>query len=400
MRVGVFTTMLLLASGVAAVGGFGEPCEVLVERLGDPRFDVREAATRELRDRGVVSIPACLRGTDHADPEVASRARRLLRRIEHHTPPTDGALEALTAMSESDDRAVAEFATRMADALRKDARESAAERRVQAVVRLVARHEPTVAECLKYSHANQEADRLETALAYALVAIRVQTALGGRGFDEDRPAKLWAGMEEFGFEPDRVDAWRREQTILSNCVALLEADVPDEAARLLRELPEEPQKRFHWDLKTNDVCLALLYHPHDELPEDPWVVRDGVHRLGDPSRAARLLLRQANVMLALDQFDEARRFARHAERCQLDPGPGWDSPKFTLASVNAAEKTHRHGERAKNLLKLARTRLDAGKLDEARALAKQVEAFGLDYGLFDDRPDFVLAEVERRAKAP
>lgn len=53
----------------------------LIKKLGDPQFDVREAAQRELEAIGAPAAKALDEATRSADPEVASRATEALARI-------------------------------------------------------------------------------------------------------------------------------------------------------------------------------------------------------------------------------------------------------------------------------------------------------------------------------
>jgi len=54
--------------------------------------------------------------------------------------------------------------------------------------------------------------------------------------------------------------------------------------------------------------------------------------------------------------------------------------------------------RAQDLVRQARVELQANRLDAARRLAKEAAAVGATFGLFDVRPEHVLAEIERRER--
>jgi hypothetical protein len=58
------------------------PAEELIRQLGSPKFEEREQAERQLRDRGPVVLPALRKVRDHADPEVRRRVRALIHTIE------------------------------------------------------------------------------------------------------------------------------------------------------------------------------------------------------------------------------------------------------------------------------------------------------------------------------
>lgn len=62
-------------------------------------------------------------------------------------------------------------------------------------------------------------------------------------------------------------------------------------------------------------------------------------------------------------------------------------------SAGSADRT-----RAQDLLRQARAALQANRLDAARRLAKEAAAVGATFGLFDVRPEHVLAEIERRER--
>ena len=59
----------------------GPSIQELIEKLGDPDYRVRESAERELLRWGVEAYEPLLEALAHPDPEVASRARYLLRII-------------------------------------------------------------------------------------------------------------------------------------------------------------------------------------------------------------------------------------------------------------------------------------------------------------------------------
>jgi hypothetical protein len=48
-----------------------------VDRLGNPSYPAREAATRKVEAAGPLSLPAVCRGLRHQDPEIRARCRQV-----------------------------------------------------------------------------------------------------------------------------------------------------------------------------------------------------------------------------------------------------------------------------------------------------------------------------------
>ena len=74
--------------------------------------------------------------------------------------------------------------------------------------------------------------------------------------------------------------------------------------------------------------------------------------------------------------------------------PAAAEPAVTLAGIETAPAGDNKAE-AKALLGRAREALAEGRVDEARQLAIEAERLKVSYGLFDDRPEIVLADVAR-----
>ena len=53
----------------------------LIKQLGDDKYEKRVQATRELQKLSVTAIPSLEKATRHANPEIITRARILLRRV-------------------------------------------------------------------------------------------------------------------------------------------------------------------------------------------------------------------------------------------------------------------------------------------------------------------------------
>ena len=71
-------------------------------------------------------------------------------------------------------------------------------------------------------------------------------------------------------------------------------------------------------------------------------------------------------------------------------------PEPTLPKDATVEMINKH--KAQKLMKEARAAFDAGDMDVARARAMQARSFKVSWGLWDERPDHLLAEVDRAGK--
>ena len=94
----------------------------LIAQLGHERFRVREAATLQLSEMGSQIKPALIEATDHADAEIAWRAKRILRKWEakqEDAPQENPQVAALTAYLQhiEDDGCLMELAVRTRKAL-------------------------------------------------------------------------------------------------------------------------------------------------------------------------------------------------------------------------------------------------------------------------------------------
>ena len=74
--------MLLGALASVAASGSEEEIQVLVERLDDERFAVRDKADRKLREIGKPALPALRKASGSESPEQRVRARNLVRKIQ------------------------------------------------------------------------------------------------------------------------------------------------------------------------------------------------------------------------------------------------------------------------------------------------------------------------------
>ncbi len=112
---------------------------------------------------------------------------------------------------------------------------------------------------------------------------------------------------------------------------------------------------------------------------------------------ARLALQQGNLPLARAKAQEARQI-----RATYDL---WDDrPELVLADVERLDAANiakgpsqdeLNKQKAQQLLALARLDIEAGRYEDARQKALEVSKMGLQFGMFDDRPELVLADIDR-----
>jgi HEAT repeat protein len=86
-------SLLLLGTSVLTAATDSPPPETpqarvarLIEKLGDARFRVREAATKELIAIGRPALPALRKALSSADPDIRLRARMILGKIKNSVP--------------------------------------------------------------------------------------------------------------------------------------------------------------------------------------------------------------------------------------------------------------------------------------------------------------------------
>lgn len=211
-----------------------------------------------------------------------------------------------------------------------------------------------------------------------------------------------------------------------------------EALRLARtadRLAREWNVTFKSSEQTPSALIASFSSPADtqspaeratpatELPEEIAQQREYV----------QLLLDSAEEFLAKGNFEAARQKAVQAQAVNVPYGPLDRRPEHVLAEIarlqpadaagpsdaflasweraDAAPETQQTSgtapqaaqpanprEQAAELLKLARAAIDGQRFDEARDLALEAQRLEAAYELFDDRPEYVLAEVERHTE--
>lgn len=171
--------------------------------------------------------------------------------------------------------------------------------------------------------------------------------------------------------------------------------------------------------------------------------------LEQKKQLARQLLQSAREDLKLNEFAKARRKAGQAAAMRLEYGPFDERPEQVLADIARAEQRiqtkspiqqaggftqNRSGimqvaaveesadsnpfggsganpfdgsqtrkltekEQASVLLKQARQALNSGNYDDARTLALQAQDYEVAYELFEERPQHILAAIERKTGA-
>lgn len=137
---------------------------------------------------------------------------------------------------------------------------------------------------------------------------------------------------------------------------------------------------------------------------------DSSEKAGKKSGSARDLLRQAHAALQAGDLERARQLVREAEATGTHI-PWWEehTPDKLKAAIARAEQngikqTSASGSaskpasaaEAKAMVRNARKALDENNLDLAEDLAKQARlAQGVKWGLFEDTPDKVLADVAK-----
>jgi hypothetical protein len=142
----------------------------------------------------------------------------------------------------------------------------------------------------------------------------------------------------------------------------------------------------------------------DSLPPAP-----DAQKAAQSADQARQLVQQGRKALRDGQVDKAEECARKADA--LKPNLGWwedDSPAKLLADVQSAKSARPGTAKApeptktapadgRALLHQAHEAFNAGKLDEAVALAQKAKiAPGASWGLFDfDTPDKLITEVNK-----
>jgi beta-lactamase regulating signal transducer with metallopeptidase domain len=110
-------------------------------------------------------------------------------------------------------------------------------------------------------------------------------------------------------------------------------------------------------------------------------------------------MKQRYGQIALPSIRLEQRKAAATRNRDFEPGPMVDGPSPGVAIQQAASSARGPSakERASALILQARIDLGKGRLNEARQKVIRAKKFKVKYGVFDDRPELVLEEIERIA---
>ena len=170
----------------------------------------------------------------------------------------------------------------------------------------------------------------------------------------------------------------------------------EEKKQLARQLLQSARE----DIKLNELAKArqkagqaasmrLEYGPFDERPEQVLAAIARAEQRNTKTapiqQAGGFSTRQSNVIQVanVEQTTENNPFSNP----ETNPFDGSQTEKLT-------EK-----QQASVLLKQARQALTAGHYDDARSLAIQAQDYDVAYKLFEERPQHILAEIERKTGA-
>ncbi|MFH1299675.1 MAG: hypothetical protein ABIK07_01345, partial [Planctomycetota bacterium] len=171
---------------------------------------------------------------------------------------------------------------------------------------------------------------------------------------------------------------------------------PEEMKLLSRQLLQSARE----DLKLNEFAKArqkagqaaamrLEYGPFDERPEQV---------LASIARAEQRTQKSSPIQQAGGFSDNDSRIMQVADTQE----PANDNP-FAKPVANPFDgsqtKKLTEKEQAAVLLKQARQALNSGNYDDARTLAIQAQDYDVAYKLFEERPQHILAEIERKTGA-
>ncbi len=186
------------------------------------------------------------------------------------------------------------------------------------------------------------------------------------GADEDQPAKPTAQTSEASIESlkslPHAERKKIARELLKSARELIEAGVLDEAEKLISQA-EELNVRWGW-------------------------FEDSPVRL-------RRALRRARIKHWFAQEDsQAGAAVSGSKEAKTGSAPG-TSQEHSHHSAHDQDSA----ARAKELVRQAREALASGDLDKAERLALEAQSYEVHYGLFDDTPERVLADVARMRQA-
>ena len=213
------------------------------------------------------------------------------------------------------------------------------------------------------------------------------------------------------------------------------------------EARKAEQMARHWKLsfqeneQTPTELLALIQGPSSEVQFAQNGAADSVQQVSatdDPHAYVQALLTEAREDVQRGDLAAAKQKIEQASATDVEYGnfdlrpehvladlarkqaASPDGPSDTFASAarppkanwatseapasETAESPAPKGDlslnaQAQELVTLARECLDKGQLEEARAFAKEAQKLDVTYGLLDEHPEHVLAEIERRSKS-
>ncbi|MEO1999164.1 MAG: hypothetical protein ABGZ17_28290, partial [Planctomycetaceae bacterium] len=210
-----------------------------------------------------------------------------------------------------------------------------------------------------------------------------------------------------------------------------------EAARLLLEARIDITAGRHEQARAKALKakqLNVAYNLFEERPEhiladverksatvtiaSPIVVPANVAEVAAASSQqaqAQQMLKQAREAVAAGRFDAARQLALEVQQLQLTYSLFEDRPELVLSELDRVTtqtpiaNTQRptasqpatptpagpEKQQAASLIEDARLALKQGQLSTARDLANQAASLNVTYDVFDDRPELVLAEINR-----
>ena len=154
-----------------------------------------------------------------------------------------------------------------------------------------------------------------------------------------------------------------------------------------------------------------------ERDSEPFVGADAGATEDDELNTAKRLLAMARQAMEKGDHGAARQLATLAAARNVEYGPFDDTPELLLQDLDQvhgrSQTQHAAGSRSEDwslpesedgirgqaqaLLKSARTDLAEGRFEAAREKALAAGRFDVDYDLFEDRPELVLADIDNMA---
>lgn len=176
-----------------------------------------------------------------------------------------------------------------------------------------------------------------------------------------------------------TDAMRtRVERLMSQAVAAAKAGQVEEAVKLAQQANQIAKSAKLTFAKNEWTPAALLQQLQGGKPASAPAAPKGAAKGSMPEWA--------------DEPTAVRTAAAVDPQTEIEFVSGNDAPAPQGSLNPAARKSQ-----ALALIAAARADMKAGRLPEARRKAKQAEELDVAYDLFDDRPELLLAEIDRRA---